>query len=69
MIQAHHSASLDRLAEVEAARSDPRGSEAGEHHAARPGPPALQGQGYRLRLGLSRQQGRLQHLFAEQVLI
>ena len=67
-LQAHHPASLDRLAEVETARPDPRGSEAGEHHVAGPGPPALQGQGHRLWLGLSRQQGRLQHLLAEQVL-
>ena len=54
--------------EAEAARPHPRRPQAGEHHAPRPRPPAVQGQGHRLRLGLAGQQGRLQHVLAVEVL-
>ena len=48
--------------QAEAAGSDPRRPQAGEHYAG--GPPALplQGQGHRLRLRITRVQGHVLHL-------
>ena len=57
--QAHHPAGSHSSAQAETARADSRRSEAGEHHAARSSPPALPGQGDRLWVGVSRQQGCL----------